>query len=92
MTRFVQALIDGSLVGLVYGLIALSFVVIYRASQIVNLAQGEVLVIGALFVWTFTIGTPLAGVKLPLPVGILLALAMTGRQLPFSIGRPRMRR
>jgi len=75
MTRFVQALIDGSLVGLVYGLIALSFVVIYRASQIVNLAQGEVLVIGALFVWTFTIGTPLAGVKLPLTVGILLALA-----------------
>ena len=75
MTRFAQALIDGSLVGLVYGLIALSFVVIYRASQIVNLAQGEVLVIGALFVWTFTIGTPFLGVKLPLPVGIVLALA-----------------
>lgn len=75
MIRFAQALIDGSLVGLVYGLIAVSFVVIYRASQIVNLAQGEVLVIGALFVWTFTIGAPVIGVKLPLAAGILVALA-----------------
>ncbi len=76
MIRLAQALIDGALVGLVYGLVAVSFVVIYRASQIVNLAQGEVLVIGALFVWTFTLGAPaLFGVKIPVAAGIVLTLA-----------------
>jgi branched-chain amino acid transport system permease protein len=54
--KLLQIIIDGSLVGLVYGLVAISFVVIYRASKIVNLAQGEVLVIGALLLWTFTLG------------------------------------
>ena len=49
MIKFLQIIIDGGLVGLVYGLVAISFVVIYRASKIVNLAQGEVLVIGALY-------------------------------------------
>ena len=47
MIKLIQIVIDGGLVGLVYGLVAISFVVIYRASKIVNLAQGEVLVIGA---------------------------------------------
>jgi branched-chain amino acid transport system permease protein len=76
MIRLAQALIDGALVGLVYGLVAVSFVVIYRASQIVNLAQGEVLVVGALFVWTFTLGAPaLFGMKIPLAVGIPLTIA-----------------
>src|ERR1700761_3718956 len=76
MIRFAQALIDGTLVGLVYGLIAISFVVIYRASQIVNLAQGEVLLMGALFVWTFTLGAPtIFGFKIPLVVSLLLTAA-----------------
>jgi len=57
----VQILIDGILVGLVYGLVAISFVVIYRASRIVNLAQGEVLVFGALLLWTFTFGLRAVG-------------------------------
>jgi branched-chain amino acid transport system permease protein len=75
MIRLVQSLIDGTLVGLVYGLVAVSFVVIYRASKIVNLAQGEVLVVGALFVWTFTLGAaPIFGIKLPLAAGIALSL------------------
>ena len=43
MINVLQIIIDGLLVGLVYGLVAVSFVVIYRASRIVNLAQGEVL-------------------------------------------------
>ena len=75
MTRLVQILLDGALVGLVYGLVAVSFVVIYRASRIVNLAQGEVLVFGALFLWTFTLGLEAAGWGVPLPLALLLAAA-----------------
>ena len=75
MTNFIQVLIEGGLVGLVYGLVAISFVVIYRASRIVNLAQGEVLVFGALFLWTFTLGLRSVGFQVPLVVGIAITFA-----------------
>lgn len=56
-----QVAIYGALIGLVYGLIALSFVVVYRASQIVNIAQGEVLVVAAFLIWLFVtrLGLPM---------------------------------
>jgi branched-chain amino acid transport system permease protein len=75
MTDLIQILIEGALVGLVYGLVAISFVVIYRASKIINLAQGEVLVVGAFLLWTFTEGAAGAGYPIPLPVALLLTLA-----------------
>ena len=46
--ELLQTLINGTLTGAVYGVVALSFVVIYRASKIVNLAQGQVII--ALFI------------------------------------------
>lgn len=73
MIKLLQVVIEGALVGLVYGLVAISFVVIYRASRIVNLAQGEVLVFGALFLWTFTLGLEAFGYGVPMPVGFVLA-------------------
>src|SRR6516164_7767498 len=69
MIDALQVVINGLLVGLVYGLVAVSFVVIYRSSRIVNLAQGEILLLGALFIWTFTLG-----VKLPWGIGVPIAL------------------
>lgn len=72
MIEFIQILIEGSLVGLVYGLVAICFVVIYRASKIINLAQGEVLMFGAFILWTFTAGARAAGFDLPLPVALVL--------------------
>ena len=75
MIGFVQVLIDGVLVGLVYGLVAISFVVIYRASRIVNLAQGEVLVFGALLLWTFTFGLRSIGYEVPLVIGLAITFA-----------------
>lgn len=75
MIDLIQILIEGALVGLVYGLVAISFVVIYRASKIINLAQGEVLVVGAFLLWTFTEGAAGAGYPIPLPLALLLTLA-----------------
>jgi branched-chain amino acid transport system permease protein len=72
--KLAQIIIDGGLVGLVYGLVAISFVVIYRAAKIVNIAQGEVLVIGALLFWTFTLGAAKAGWHVPFVAGVALTL------------------
>ena len=48
---FVQLLVNGLIVGTLYGVVAMSFVLIYKASQIVNFAQGEFLLIGAWVCW-----------------------------------------
>lgn len=76
MIKLLQVLIDGTLIGLVYGLVAISFVVIYRASKIVNLSQGEVLVVGALFLWTFTLGAKSLGYDVPLWAGLLVTIVI----------------
>jgi|SRR5690625_3723232 len=47
MTLFFQLLITGIVVGSIYGLVALGFVLIYRASDALNLANGEFVLIGA---------------------------------------------
>lgn len=91
MTKLLQVLIDGTLVGLVYGLVAISFVVIYRASKIVNLSQGEVLVFGALFLWTFTLGAKSLGLDLPLWLGLIvtiLACILFGLLMERFVFRP----
>ena len=62
-----QIAVDGTLTGLVYGLVALAFVVIFRASRIVNLAQGQLVLLGA-----YVMGTLLQ--IMPLPLAITLAL------------------
>ncbi len=91
MIDFIQIVIEGALVGLVYGLVAISFVVIYRASKIINLAQGEVLVFGAFLMWTFTEGARGAGYDIPLPLALLLtigACALFGMAMERAIFRP----
>ncbi|MBW1643829.1 MAG: branched-chain amino acid ABC transporter permease [Deltaproteobacteria bacterium] len=45
---FVQLAISGLTTGAIYSLIALGFITIYRASNILNLAQGEFVMLGAL--------------------------------------------
>ena len=51
--EFLQVLITGLGQGCMYGLIALGFVLIYKATEIVNFAQGELLMMGAFFAATY---------------------------------------
>ncbi len=53
MLDFVQQTISGVAVGCVYGLIALGFVLIYKATEVVNFAQGELMMLGAFVSFTF---------------------------------------
>lgn len=47
MSFFLQLLFSGVVLGLVYALAALGFVLIYKASRVVNFAQGQFIAIGA---------------------------------------------
>jgi branched-chain amino acid transport system permease protein len=51
-----QLIVGGVAQGCVYGLIALGFVLIYKATEMVNFAQGDVMMLGAFMALTF-IGT-----------------------------------
>ncbi len=45
--QFIQLVIGGVAQGCIYGLIALGFVLIYKATEVVNFAQGELMMLGA---------------------------------------------
>ena len=45
--QVLQLLISGASQGCIYGLIALGFVLIYKATETVNFAQGELMMLGA---------------------------------------------
>jgi branched-chain amino acid transport system permease protein len=46
-----QLVVNGLIVGTLYGVVAMCFVLIYKSTQIVNFAQGEFLLIGAWVCW-----------------------------------------
>jgi branched-chain amino acid transport system permease protein len=46
-----QLVVNGLVVGTLYGVVAMSFVLIYKATQVVNFAQGELLLVGAWVCW-----------------------------------------
>ena len=71
MTQFLQLLFQGFALGCVYALVALGFTVIYRASQVINFAQGGMLLIGAYLVSVLAVG-----VKLPFVVAAIVAIIL----------------
>ncbi|AFL53529.1 branched-chain amino acid transport system permease protein [Sinorhizobium fredii] len=71
MPELMQFLLSGVTVGAVYALVALGFTIIYNASDVVNFAQGEFVMLGGMFtVFAFEAG-------LPLPLAALLAIIAT---------------
>jgi branched-chain amino acid transport system permease protein len=50
-----QLLINGVIVGMLYGVVAMCFVLIYKSTQVVNFAQGEFVVLGAWVCWTLVV-------------------------------------
>jgi branched-chain amino acid transport system permease protein len=65
-----QLVLNGLIVGALYGVVAMSFVLIYKASQVVNFAQGEFLLVGAWVCWWL-----LTSWQLPFWAGFLVTLA-----------------
>lgn len=90
LVEFLQSIVNGIGVGLIYGLVAIGFCVIYNASGIVNFAQGVFVMLGGMVCQVLL-------VQLGLP--ILLAIAVTiplvaisGMIMEVVIVRPMMQR
>ena len=68
-----QLLIIGIAMGIVYGLIAMGFVLIYKASGVFNFAQAQLVMIGAWFLWSL-----LEWANLPLVIALVLTTVLAG--------------
>ncbi len=67
-----QVLASGLALGCVYGLIALGFVLIYKATEVVNFAQGELMMLGAFVAYTL-----IGPLQWPYLAGVATAVAAT---------------
>jgi branched-chain amino acid transport system permease protein len=59
MDAFLQLTISGLANGMVYALVAVGFVIIYKASDVINFAQGEFMLFGAFLSYAFLAQFPL---------------------------------
>ncbi|WBU57682.1 branched-chain amino acid ABC transporter permease [Paracoccus sediminicola] len=71
MSELLQFLFSGLTVGAVYALVALGFTIIYNASDVVNFAQGEFVMLGGMI----TVFAHAAG--LPLLIAAIIAIVVT---------------
>lgn len=70
LSQILQLIVAGTAQGCVYALVALGFVLIYKATETVNFAQGDLMMLGAFFALT---GSAIMG--LPYWAMILFAIA-----------------
>jgi branched-chain amino acid transport system permease protein len=91
MDTFVQLTVTGLASGAILALAALGFVLIYKASEVINFAQGQFLLIGAYVIWALNVD---AGIHWALAVAgaigaaILLGLLVERLILRPLIGEP----
>lgn len=85
MSEFLNYTINGALIGLLYALIAMGFIVIYRASKVFNFAQGELVVFGGFVVWWLitSIGLPY-WIGIPLAFGVAAIFGLAIERIFFS--------
>jgi branched-chain amino acid transport system permease protein len=81
MEFFLQLVLNGLMVGALYTLIAMGFVLIYKASEVINFAQGEQVMIGGYLALMM-----LSSVRLPLPLAILVTMGVMA-VLGFAVER-----
>jgi branched-chain amino acid transport system permease protein len=86
VTEFLQLLFQGIALGSQYALIALGFVVIYKATGVINFAQGGFVLVGAYLAYNFN-----QTWDLPFPLALLLAMA-AGALLGAIVERLLLRR
>lgn len=91
MSFFLQLIFSGIVLGLVYALAALGFVLIYKASRVVNFAQGQFIAVGAfLAYWAMvSLGAPfLLAAALALALTALLGFGVERVFLKRLVGQP----
>ena len=93
MLSLIQVLTSGIAIGCVYGLVALSFVLIYKATETVSFMQGELLMVGAFAAVALNTGAgwPLWLAAVVAVAGLALLGAVLERfALRRAIGQPHL--
>lgn len=72
MTRFAEFFFTGIAQGFVYALVALGFVIVYKATEVINFATGGFLALGAYLVYNFT-----SQQSIPFPVAVVMSMLVT---------------
>ena len=86
-----QLVISGLVIGSIYSAVALGFVVIYKATRVVNFAQGELLMVGAYVCFAFLVQMHVpfwAALLLTILFGMVLAMFVERLILRPMIGEP----
>jgi branched-chain amino acid transport system permease protein len=83
---FFQYGVEGALKGMLYAVIALAFIVIYRAGRILNFAQGQIVILMAYIMWT-VIGLTVLPLWLALLISFGAALVI-GLVIERAVFRP----
>ena len=81
-----QLLLNGISQGCIYSLVALGFVMIYKATETVNFAQGELMMLGAVVGWVASVA-----LGMPYWASVLVAVVVTallGYGIEFLVIRP----
>lgn len=72
MSYFFQLVVSGIVVGSIYALSALGFVLIYKSSRVLNLAHGQIIAAGAFITYALTIN-----VGIPIYLSFLISMVIT---------------
>jgi branched-chain amino acid transport system permease protein len=91
MTFFLQLVVSGFALGMVYALIAIGFVIILKCSQAFNIAQGHFVMIGGYLGFTFLVMFHLpvwASILLAIVVAIIMGLVIERLTLRPLVGQP----
>ena len=91
MDIFLQLTVSGLSTGMIYALAAAGFVVIYKASDVINFAQGDLLLLGTylIFFAVAQAGLPWsAGVLVTVVLAVAVALAVERLVLRPLVGEP----
>ena len=91
MTFFASLLITGLMTGAIYALVALGFVLVYKATGVINFAQGEFMMFGAFIAAALLTdrGLP-ALVAIPITMVVMAGLGLVTERVVLRpmIGRP----
>ena len=91
MTFFLQLVLTGFALGMIYALIAIGFVIILKCSEVFNIAQGHFVLIGGYLGYTFLVplGLPIwAALGMAIATAIIMGLAIERFALRPLLGEP----
>ena len=90
VTELLQYVLSGVTVGAAYALVALGFTIIYNASDVVNFAQGEFVMLGGMvtfFAWQAGVPLPLAAM-LAITVAVVVGVLLNKLAIERASGAP----